>query len=64
VDYEAELAVVIGKTARKVSEAQALQYVLATLARTTSPPRLPEASRCAVGSAKSFDTFCPLGLAW
>jgi len=28
VDYEAELAVLIGKTARKVSEAEALDYVL------------------------------------
>jgi 2-keto-4-pentenoate hydratase/2-oxohepta-3-ene-1,7-dioic acid hydratase in catechol pathway len=28
VDYEAELAVVIGKTARHVSESRALEYVL------------------------------------
>jgi len=35
VDYEAELAVVIGRRARRVSEAEALDHVLVTRSSTT-----------------------------
>ena len=61
VDYEAELGVVIGRRARRVGEAEALDYVLGytcahdVTARDLQPP---------MGHwtyAKSFDTFCPLG---
>jgi len=38
LDYEGELAVVIGQTARNVSVDQALDYVGATPSSTTSPP--------------------------
>jgi len=61
VDYEAELAVVIGRPARHVSEADALDYVLGyTCANDVS------ARDCQVGDgqwarAKSFETFGPLG---
>jgi 2-keto-4-pentenoate hydratase/2-oxohepta-3-ene-1,7-dioic acid hydratase in catechol pathway len=61
VDYEAELALVIGKTARHVSESDALKYVLGyTCANDVS------ARDCQRGDGqwvrgKSFETFCPIG---
>ena len=61
VDFEAELAVVIGRAARGVSEARALDCVLGyTCANDVS------ARDCQRGDeqwcrGKSFDTFCPLG---
>lgn len=62
VDYEAELAVVIGKTARKVSEADALDYVLGyTCANDVSARDCQVRRDKQWARAKSFDTFCPLG---
>ena len=61
VDMEAELAVVIGRTARNVPEAEALEYVLGyTCANDVSARDCQRADEqwC---RAKSFDTFCPLG---
>ena len=61
VDYEAELALVIGKTARNVPEGEALKYVFGyTCAHDVS------ARDCQRGDgqwcrAKSFETFCPIG---
>ena len=63
VDYEAELAVVIGRTARNVTEAAALAHVLGyTCANDVSARRWQKhggAGQWVRG--KSFDTFCPLG---
>jgi 2-keto-4-pentenoate hydratase/2-oxohepta-3-ene-1,7-dioic acid hydratase in catechol pathway len=60
-DEEAELAIVIGKTARRVSEADALDYVLGyTIANDVSDRVLQKADG-QWGRAKSFDTFCPVG---
>ena len=62
VDYEAELAVVIGKTARKVSEADALKYVLGyTCANDVSARDCQVRRDKQWARAKGFDTFCPLG---
>ncbi len=62
VDYEAELAVVIGRTARKVSEADALRYVLGyTCANDVSARDCQRVRDKQWTRAKSFDTFCPLG---
>jgi 2-keto-4-pentenoate hydratase/2-oxohepta-3-ene-1,7-dioic acid hydratase in catechol pathway len=62
VDYEAELAVVIGKTARKVSEADALKYVLCyTCANDVSARDCQIRRDKQWARAKGFDTFCPLG---
>ena len=63
VDYECELAVVIGKACKNVSKANALDYVLGyTCANDVSARdwQLRRSGRqwC---RAKSFDTFCPLG---
>ncbi|MDD4890963.1 MAG: fumarylacetoacetate hydrolase family protein [Phycisphaerae bacterium] len=61
VDYEAELAVVIGKPARHVSEADALDFVLGYTCANDVSARDCQASDGQWSRAKSFDTFCPLG---
>ncbi len=62
LDYEAELAVVIGKTARRVAEAEALQYVLGyTCANDVSARDCQLRRDIQWTRGKSFDTFCPLG---
>jgi 2-keto-4-pentenoate hydratase/2-oxohepta-3-ene-1,7-dioic acid hydratase in catechol pathway len=63
VDYEAELAVVVGRAAKDVSEEQALDYVLGyTCSNDVSARRWQKhggARQWVRG--KSFDSFCPLG---
>jgi len=63
VDYEAELAVVIGRAAKDVSAARALDHVLGyTCSNDISARRWQKhggARQWVRG--KSFDTFCPLG---
>jgi 2-keto-4-pentenoate hydratase/2-oxohepta-3-ene-1,7-dioic acid hydratase in catechol pathway len=63
VDYECELAVVIGKTCKNATRANALDYVLGyTAANDVSARdwqmRWNGGQFC---QGKSFDTFCPLG---
>ena len=63
VDFELELAVVIGKAAKDVSVAEALDYVLGYTVANDVSARRWQGGR---GSGqwvrgKSFDTFCPLG---
>jgi len=61
VDYEAELALVIGRTARHVPESRALEHVLGyTCAHDVSARDCQRADGqwC---RAKSFETFCPIG---
>ncbi|CAN5802861.1 fumarylacetoacetate hydrolase family protein [soil metagenome] len=61
VDVEAELAVVIGRHARNVSRASALDYVLGyTCLNDVSARDLQFADRQFV-RGKSLDTFCPMG---
>ena len=61
VDYEVELAVVIGQVARRVSEEDALDYVAGyTVCNDVSARDLQFADGQWV-RAKSLDTFCPLG---
>jgi 2-keto-4-pentenoate hydratase/2-oxohepta-3-ene-1,7-dioic acid hydratase in catechol pathway len=61
VDYEAELAVVIARTARRVSESNALDYVLGyTCGNDVSARDLQFGDQQWV-RGKSLDTFCPLG---
>jgi len=63
VDYECELAVVIGKTAKNVSRREALDSVLGyTCANDVSARRWQkEGGGKQWCRGKSFDTFCPLG---
>jgi 2-keto-4-pentenoate hydratase/2-oxohepta-3-ene-1,7-dioic acid hydratase in catechol pathway len=61
VDYEAELAVVIGRTCRRVEPADALDHVLGyTCLNDVSARDLQHADRQFV-RAKSLDSFCPMG---
>ncbi len=62
VDYEAELAVVIGKQAYRVNEADAMQYVLGyTCANDVSARDVQLRLDRQWARGKSFDTFCPIG---
>ena len=61
VDFEAELAVVIGKTARKVGEADALNYVAGYTVCNDVSARDLQFSDKQYTRGKSLDTFCPLG---
>jgi 2-keto-4-pentenoate hydratase/2-oxohepta-3-ene-1,7-dioic acid hydratase in catechol pathway len=61
VDYEVELAVVIGQPARRVSEEKALEYVAGyTVCNDVSARDLQFGDGQWV-RGKSLDTFCPLG---
>ena len=62
VDWEGELAVVIGRSARDVSEAEALDYVLGyTCANDVSARDWQLRLDKQWCRGKSFDGFCPLG---
>ena len=65
VDYEGELAVVIGRTCRNVSRAEALDVVVGyTCANDVSARDWQKQQRLGGGQwcrGKSFDTFAPLG---
>jgi len=61
VDYEAELAIVIGRTARGVSETDALRYVLGYTCANDVSARDCQRTDKQWPRAKGFDTFCPLG---
>lgn len=61
VDYEAELAVVIGRTARRVAEADALDYVLGYTCLNDVSARDLQFGDGQWIRGKSLDTFCPMG---
>lgn len=63
IDYEAELAVVIGRTARDVPPERALEYVLGyCCANDVSARRWQKQGGAGQWvRGKSFDGFCPLG---
>jgi len=63
VDYEAELAVVIGRECKDVPEAEALEYVLGyTIANDVTARRWQGGKGGGQWTrSKSFDTFLPLG---
>ena len=62
VDYEAELAIVIGKRAKNLSEADALSVVFGyTCANDVSARDCQTRLDTQWARGKSFDTFCPLG---
>ena len=61
VDWEVELAVIIGRTARRVAAADAYEYVFGyTVANDVTARDLQDSDGQWVRS-KSLDTFCPLG---
>ncbi|HEU5204056.1 MAG TPA: fumarylacetoacetate hydrolase family protein [Candidatus Limnocylindrales bacterium] len=61
VDYEAELAVVIGRRARDVPAEHALEFVLGYTCLNDVSARDLQARDGQWTRAKSLDTFCPLG---
>jgi 2-keto-4-pentenoate hydratase/2-oxohepta-3-ene-1,7-dioic acid hydratase in catechol pathway len=61
VDYEAELGVVIGRTARRVAEADALAYVLGYTCIDDVSARDLQFGDGQWVRGKSLDTFCPMG---
>jgi 2,4-diketo-3-deoxy-L-fuconate hydrolase len=62
VDWEAELAVVIGKRAKDVAEEDALNYVIGyTCGNDVSARDLQKEIDSQWTRGKSLDTFCPLG---
>ena len=63
-EYECELTIVIGKNTRRVSEDEALDYVLGYTCGNDVSERtiqLPEMKMGAMLIGKGFDTFCPIG---
>jgi 2-keto-4-pentenoate hydratase/2-oxohepta-3-ene-1,7-dioic acid hydratase in catechol pathway len=61
VDFEAELAVVIGRTCRRVDESAALAYVAGYTCLNDVSARDLQYSDKQFVRGKSLDTFCPMG---
>ena len=61
VDFEAELAIVVGRTARHVSEQAALEHVLGYTCANDVSARDCQRNDKQWSRGKGFDTFCPLG---
>lgn len=61
LDYEVELAVVIGAPARRVEAADALVHVLGYCVANDVSARDVQRSESQVSRSKGQDTFCPIG---
>lgn len=61
VDYEAELAVVIGRLAQEVSRDDALDFVAGYTALNDVSDRTAQFAEGQFSRAKSYDTFAPIG---
>lgn len=61
IDWEVELAIVIGSPARHVSEADALDVILGYTVSVDVSARDLQMSDGQFVRAKSYDTFCPVG---
>lgn len=61
VDYEAELAIVIGRRVRNVTPNAASRYILGYTAAQDISDRTIQRAESQWARAKSFDTFTPLG---
>ncbi len=61
IEHEAEMAVVIGKTASRVSAADAMQHVLGVTCLNDVTARELQAKDVQYSRAKGFDTFAPIG---
>jgi 2-keto-4-pentenoate hydratase/2-oxohepta-3-ene-1,7-dioic acid hydratase in catechol pathway len=60
-DYEAELVVVIGKSAKNVTKEQAMDYVLGYTAANDVSSRTSQFAQSQWCFSKGFDGSCPLG---
>ena len=61
VDYEAELALVIGKTCRNVTAAEAAAYIFGYTTLNDVTARDVQKADGQWTRAKSYDSFCPVG---
>ena len=61
IDYEAELAVIIGKGGRNISRAEALSHVFGYTIVNDVTARDVQMRHQQWDLGKSFDTFCPMG---
>ncbi|MEK7704373.1 MAG: fumarylacetoacetate hydrolase family protein [Myxococcota bacterium] len=61
VEHEGELAVIIGRTATRVSERDALDCVLGYTCLNDVTARDVQRREKIYGRAKGYDTFCPMG---
>jgi 2-keto-4-pentenoate hydratase/2-oxohepta-3-ene-1,7-dioic acid hydratase in catechol pathway len=61
VDYEVELAIVIGRQATKVSEADAYDYIAGYTVTNDVSGRDIQFRQEQWHQGKSYDTFCPMG---
>jgi len=61
VHFEGELAAVIGRPARNVTRAEALEHVLAYTVANDVTARDQQRSDVQFTRAKGYDSFCPLG---
>ncbi|MBS0660506.1 MAG: fumarylacetoacetate hydrolase family protein [Verrucomicrobia bacterium] len=61
IDYEAELAIVIGREAKNVSREQALEHVFGYSSALDITDRTLQDSEGQFARAKGFDTFTPVG---
>jgi len=61
VDYEAELAIVIGRRVRNITPSAAARYILGYTTAQDISDRTIQSSESQWCRAKSFDTFTPLG---
>lgn len=61
VDYEGELAAVIGRPGRRIDQSRALEHVLGYTCLNDVTARALQKSDKQWTRAKGFDTFCPIG---
>ena len=61
IDYEAELAVVIGKGGRNIARADAMSHVFGYTIVNDVTARDVQMRHQQWDLGKSFDTFCPMG---
>jgi 2-keto-4-pentenoate hydratase/2-oxohepta-3-ene-1,7-dioic acid hydratase in catechol pathway len=61
IDYESELAVVIGKAGRDIPRARAMDHVFGTTIVNDVSARDVQVRHQQWDLGKSFDTFCPMG---
>jgi 2-keto-4-pentenoate hydratase/2-oxohepta-3-ene-1,7-dioic acid hydratase in catechol pathway len=61
IDYEAELAIIIGKGGRNISKAEALSHVFGYTIVNDVTARDVQMRHQQWDLGKSFDTFCPMG---
>ncbi len=61
LDYEVELAVIIGKEGRNISKEDALDYVFGYTVVNDVTARDAQRAHGQFFKGKSFDTFCPIG---